>query len=149
MTDQGFAAVDPQAFARNVGAASDEQLAAGMSGDMRGQILDEVFGRIEAHFRADKAQQVEATIRFKITGRADGEADRYEAVIDKGTCRLAKDLVERPDVTITVDAATFLKLITGNANGPELFLRRKLKVKGDLALAARLTGLFALPRSGD
>jgi putative sterol carrier protein len=49
-------------------------------------------------------------------------------------------------VTLVVDPVNFLKLVTGNANGPELFLRRKLRIKGDLIFAAQVPGLFTIPR---
>jgi hypothetical protein len=36
--------------------------------------------------------------------------------------------------------------VTGNADGPGLFLRRKLHVNGDLMFAARVAGLFRIPK---
>lgn len=51
-------------------------------------------------------------------------------------------------MTLKLKPLAFLKLVTGNAEGPMLFLRGKLKIDGDLMTAARLTDLFAIPRAG-
>jgi putative sterol carrier protein len=139
------AAVDPAEFARRVARATDEQLAEGMGSVFREEILAEIFGRMERHFRADRAAGVDAVVRFKITGRPDGDADRYEATIRDGRCSVSRELVDKPRVTIQVGAVDFLKLVTGNANGPDLFIRRKIKVKGDLMFAASIAGLFKIP----
>ena len=40
----------------------------------------------------------------------------------------------------------FLKLVTGNANGPILFTTGKLKISGDLVFAAQIAGMFKIPR---
>ena len=42
----------------------------------------------------------------------------------------------------------FLKLISGNASGPQLFLVGRLKIRGDLFLAARVQSMFTIPSAG-
>jgi putative sterol carrier protein len=139
------AAVDPAEFARRVAEASDDQLAEGMQSIFREEILAEIFGRMERHFRAHRADGVDAVVRFKITGRPDGDADRWEATIRAGECHVSRELVDKPRVTIQLGAVDFLKLVTGNASGPDLFIRRKIKVKGDLMFAASMAGMFQIP----
>ncbi len=39
-----------------MGQATDEQLGELMAGELRGQILAEIFRRMSAHFRADSAR---------------------------------------------------------------------------------------------
>jgi len=48
-------------------------------------------------------------------------------------------------VTITTDGVNFMKLVTGNAAGPMLFVSGKLKIAGDVPFAARMTSLFTIP----
>ena len=48
-------------------------------------------------------------------------------------------------MSLSVGAVNFLKLITGNASGPMLFTFGKLKVRGDLLLAARIQSFFEVP----
>ena len=65
---------------------SDEQLDELMAGPMRGQILAEIFGRMEEHFRADSARDTEAVIHWRIGGGPDGAEDEWETVIANGAC---------------------------------------------------------------
>jgi putative sterol carrier protein len=145
-SDLDTGAVDAAQFARSVATTTDDQLAAGVRSEFRGQILDEIFGRMEEHFHADRATGVDAVVHFRITDRPDGGEDRYEVVLRDGTCALNNPPQHDARTTIVVDPVSFLKLVTGNANGPELFLRRKLKIKGDLVFAAQVAGLFRIPR---
>jgi hypothetical protein len=51
-------AIDPVEFARQVGKASDEDLAAGLQNEeVRSLTLSEIFGRMARHFRADKGRR--------------------------------------------------------------------------------------------
>lgn len=137
-------AVDPAEFARNIASVPDEQLAEAMSGEMRELILNEIFGRMEEHFRADVAQNVDAVIHWQIT-REGGDPDRFEIVIDKGTCTLNRAPEHEPRVSFAMDGVTFLRLVTGNVPGPTLFMSGKLKIEGDLMFAAQVQGFFRLP----
>ncbi len=127
--------------------ASDEQLEEGFRQN-RELLLEEVFRRMPEHFRADKAGDLSAVVEWRIGGRHDGGHDRYHLVIENRSCTLEKDGRRDPTVSMTLGPVDFIKLITGNANGPMLFTFGKLKIKGDLLLAARLQGMFEMPRSG-
>jgi putative sterol carrier protein len=62
---------------------------------------------------------------------------------------VSEDDGTEPRVTLRVDAADFLKLVTGNANPTMFFLRGKLKIKGDLGFAATLPRLFRMPSAAE
>ena len=139
--------VDASALARNLGQATDEQLAELMAGEMRTQILAEIFRRMSEHFRADTARDTDAVIWWRIGGRADGGHDEYETVIRDGACDAHEGLeADSPRVTFTIGGADFLKLVTGNAAGPMLFMSGKLKIEGDLMFAASAASLFTIPK---
>jgi putative sterol carrier protein len=139
------AAVDPAEFAEQVKTASPKALEQLMQSDLRELVLDEIFARMARHFRADKAEGLDAVIHWKVYDRPDGGYDHYEVVVQDGTCEVRKPPEAKPRVTLKLAPAHFLKLVTGNADGNRLFLRRKLKIDGDLILAARLTALFDIP----
>jgi putative sterol carrier protein len=140
--------VDAQELARNLAQASDEQLAELMRGELRAQILAEIFRRMTEHFRADAAAGIDAVIHWRIGGRADGGADDYETVIREGACTAQEGFeVDEARVTFTVDGADFLRLVTGNAAGPTLFMTGKLKIEGDLMFAASAASLFTIPKA--
>ena len=58
----------------------------------------------------------ETALAFKITGRADGGADRYRVLIRDGEVTAGRNLDVEPRVTIVIDGVNFLKLVTGNSN---------------------------------
>jgi putative sterol carrier protein len=136
--------IDPEQFAKMVGDATDEQLAQGFA-DNRELILGEVFRRMEEHFKPEHAKGVEAVVEWRIT-EAPGEGyDRWQAVIRDGACKVSRDGDENPRVTLTAAPVDFIKLVSGNASGPELFMSGKLKIEGDLMFAAQIQSLFQLP----
>jgi putative sterol carrier protein len=91
---------------------------------------------------------VEAVVHWRFTeGSGQGGYDRYESVISRGECSTGRDKTAEPRVTITVGPYDFLRLITSHASAPVLFMTGKLKVRGDLAFAAGMMGLFDLPRA--
>jgi putative sterol carrier protein len=141
------AELDPSEIARNIAQASDEQLDELMSGPMRAQILAEIFGRMEQHFRADAARETDAVIHWRI-GAGDGDAiDEWESVIANGACAVhAGFQSDAARVTFTIGGADFLRLVTGNAAGPMLFMSGKLKIEGDMMFAASAAGLFTIPK---
>jgi putative sterol carrier protein len=141
-----FSSVDPQQFAQRIKSASSAELNDLMSGDQRGKMLDEIFGRFPAQFRADRAGNTNAVIHWNITGRPDGGADTYEVVIADGACTVSATPEQEPKLAVTVSGPDFLNLISGNANPMMMFMTGKLKAKGDLGLAANLANLFDLPK---
>jgi putative sterol carrier protein len=142
------ASVDPQQFAQQISTVSDEQLREAVNSEMRGVILSEIFRRMEEHFRADAAQGVDAVIHWKITGAPEGGEDHWETVIKGGSCTCTNEPANEPRVTLQMDGVDFLKLVTGNANGPMLFMTGKLKIQGDIAFSARIQSLFTVPSGG-
>jgi putative sterol carrier protein len=140
-------AIDANELAKNMAQATDEQLAELMSGPMRGQILAEIFRRMREHFRADAARDTEAVIRWRIGGGPDDGIEEYETVISGGTCDVHEGFqADAARVTFSVGGADFLRLVTGNAAGPMLFMSGKLKIEGDMMFAASAASLFTIPK---
>ena len=137
--------VDPVEFAKSVATTPDEQLAEGMRSELRGQILGEIFRRMGEHFDPAKAQGVDAVLHWKITGGPNDSVDHYEAVIKDGTCEVTDEPSKPARVTFTIGGVEFLKLVTGNADGPQLFMTGGLKIEGDLMFAAQVANLFRVP----
>jgi putative sterol carrier protein len=138
--------LDPNEVARNLAQASDEQLDQLMASEMRPQILAEIFGRMSEHFRG--GNDTEAVIHWRIKGGSGEDGyDRWETVIANGTCTVNENYQsEDARVTFTIGGGDFLKLVTGNAAGPMLFISGKLKISGDMMFAASAAGLFTIPK---
>lgn len=140
-------AFDAQAdwFARQVARMSDERLARVMRGPQRGFWLAQVFRAMPRQLDAGAAEGVEAVVEYRIGGRRDGRRDHWQVAITDQRCRVTRSPDGRADVCLTMDATPFLRLATGSASGPQLFLVGRLEVSGDLALAMRLPALFRVP----
>ncbi|MFC7546373.1 SCP2 sterol-binding domain-containing protein [Plantactinospora sp. GCM10030261] len=150
MTDfdpANFASVGPKEFAQLVKSTPDAKLAEIMQSDARGKILNEVFGRMPALFRADRAGSTNAVIHWGITGRPDGGTDTYEVVIENGTCTVSETPQRDPKLSLTMGPVEFLKIVSGSGNPVMMFMSGKLKAKGDLGLAANIANLFDIPKA--
>jgi putative sterol carrier protein len=143
-----FTSDDPKQFAVLVKSASSEQLTALIKSDQREKVLSEIFGRMPALFRADRAGTTNAVVHWTIGDRGDGGTDTYELVIENGTCELSSTPTRDPKLALSVGGADFLRVVTGNANAVMLFMTGKLKAKGDLGLAAKIGDLFDIPKAG-
>ena len=140
------AAVDPVAFVKAIADTPDEQLAAGMADEqVRTMVLDGIFSQMAEHFHGEKAGHTEAVIEWRIFDRPGGGYDRYQVIVTGGTCAVEKDGEHAPRVTFKLKPVDFLKLVSGNAAGPTMFMTGKLKIDGDLMFAAGVQSLFRVP----
>ena len=133
--------VDVDQVVALIGQASDEQIAEGVYGPQRQQMQAEVFRRMQEEY---KPGGQDAVIHWTIT-RPDGDPDRWEVVIENGTCTATDQPSREPRVTMTLSGVDFMKLVTGNAAGPMMFMSGKLKISGDVAFAALMQGMFRIP----
>jgi hypothetical protein len=137
---------DRLAFARQVKAASDNELAALMQSPRRAVIVHDIAADLPAVFLPDRAGTLEAVVHWKVTGRPDGGTDTLELVIAQGTLTVSPEPTRTPRLTLTLGPVDFLKMVTGNANARMLFLRGRMKARGDLGLTTRFPSLFNTPR---
>jgi len=140
-----FSSVDPEQVAGTISSATDEQLREALSGPQREAIIGEVFRRMEQHFKPSSAAGVDAVVHWKITGRPDGAIDHYEVVLKDGTCTVREEPQNEPRVTLALDGVDFMRLVTGNAAGPMLFMSGKLKIEGDLMFSTQIQSMFTIP----
>jgi putative sterol carrier protein len=140
-----FSSLDPEQVAGTISSVTDEQLREALSGPQREAIIGEVFRRMEAHFKPGSAAEVDAVIHWKIMGRPDGGIDHYEVVLRDRACTTSKAPQHEPRVTLALDGVDFMRLVTGNAAGPMLFMSGKLKIEGDLMFSAQIQSMFTIP----
>jgi hypothetical protein len=112
----------------------------------RSVVLAEVFDRMAAHLRVDRAASVSAVVRWRIgCGQPDVDFHRFQTVIDLGSCRTTTVLDQRPRVTLTLGMVDFLRLVSGAVGAARLLAGRRLGLRGDLRFAIRLVTLFDIP----
>ncbi|HYU60936.1 MAG TPA: SCP2 sterol-binding domain-containing protein [Solirubrobacterales bacterium] len=138
---------DAGQLAQLVAGASDEQLAQGMSEPAgRKATLDEIFRRMAEHVEPAKARGNDAVIHWMILDHPDGGHDHYEVILAEGACVVSDEPSREPRVAFKIGPVDFLRLVSGNAAGPMLFMTGKLKIEGDLMFASTMTSLFRIPR---
>ena len=100
----------------------------------------EYFDTLADRFLADQAKGVNAQIQNTLSGDGGGEwtitiADgQFQGVTTGG--------VEKPTLNVMMDAAKFVEMANGDLDGRKAFLTRKLKVKGNIALAQKMQKFF-------
>jgi AcrR family transcriptional regulator/putative sterol carrier protein len=135
----------PAGTAPEARAGVDERLAEELRGN-RDRLLDGIFQRMAESFNPEPAGNLEVVVEWRIEGREDGGHDRFQLVIAGKTCRVDRDGDADPDVTFTMDGYDFLRLVSGDASGPELFTFGLMKVDGDQVVAAQVPRLFGATR---
>ena len=137
--------LDPDEYARLIRAASDHDLENGLreNGDL---ILEQIFLGMPAELRRDATAGVELVAEWRIRDLGDSTQTRWQVAIVDQTCCVTRDGERIPDLIYTICALDFIKLISGNAKGPALFLLGRLKIEGDQLKAARFQGYFRTPQ---
>ena len=108
-------------------------------------VLDKVFAGMSESFNPAKAAGQQAVVQYELSA-PDGTHE-YAMRIADGRCEIERGRAESPRVTIRIGLADFLRLITGGANGMQLFMTGKLKVSGDLFFAQTYQSWFDRPQA--
>jgi putative sterol carrier protein len=126
---------------------SDEELVAAIQQQEGGVdgVLGQVFAGMAESFNAAKAAGQQATVQYEISA-PDG-AHEWAMRIADGRCEVEQGRAESPRVTIRMGLGDFLRLITGKAQGMQLFMTGKLKVSGDLFFAQTYQSWFDRPQA--
>ena len=107
-------------------------------------VLEKVFDGMAGSFNPEKAAGQQAVVQYEIAA-PDGSHD-YAMRIADGRCEIDNGRAESPRVSLRIGLADFLRLITGAANGMQLFMTGKLKVSGDLFFAQTYQSWFDRPQ---
>jgi SCP-2 sterol transfer family len=142
-----LAAMRTETFVWFVSRASPGQLDRLMSHPhLRHVVFTEVFRRMSEHLDPARAESVEEVVHWRFTGGStDDGYDRFETVLTNGTCTSGTEPTADASVTLTLAPTDFLQVVTGGVAVATLFMRGRVKVKGDIAFAAGLINYFDLP----
>jgi hypothetical protein len=137
--------IDPDEYGRLVRRTSDEDLQTGLraNGEL---IVEQIFRAMPGQLRPGPAASARLVAEWRIGGVGDGGQLRWQVAVEEGLCTVTREGQRAPDLTFSIGGLDFLKLVTGNAKGPLLFLLGRLKIRGDLLKAARFQGYFRSPR---
>ena len=142
MTDQGQQ-LDPAQLAEVVKEMSDEELAEQIKNLGTDEVLKGIFDGMQQAFNADKAAGTEATLQYDIN--TDDGQKQWKVEIANGTCTTSEGAAADPRLTLEVALVDFIRLIFGQAQGQQLFMSGKLKLKGDMMFAMQMQTFFDRP----
>lgn len=139
-----FADLKAEGLARWVSTASDQRLQSVMRSRLRGVLLWQIFRTIRQ--RAQPDPRLNAVVEFRITGRRDGNIDRYQLTLTDGRCKTSRRVGRRAALTLELAPVAFLRLVGGVTSPPRLLVTRQLTLRGDLRLAVALPTALRIPR---
>ncbi|MDT0317199.1 SCP2 sterol-binding domain-containing protein [Streptomyces sp. DSM 44918] len=147
LEDHDFSSVTPEDFAALVKQSSATELDELMRGELRQRVLAEIFSRMTRQFRPESAGSLTALIRWELTGGKGEPTAVYDVSVADGVCTATPGPTDAtPRVTLALGDADFLRLVSGNASPVLMFMTRKLRATGDVALASGLARLFDIPK---
>lgn len=135
---------NPQDLRNALKGQSDADIVAGVTAQGIDNVLDLVFAGMKIAFQPAKAGGQAAVIQYNVD-TAEG-VKSYQIVVKDGTCDVIKGGTAQPRVTLILNLANFLKLITNNLNGMQAFMTGALKVTGDVMFAQTMQGWFDQPK---
>lgn len=100
--------------------------------------LWEQFGpRLARH--PDRLAGMTARYQFTLTGEQGGH---WYVDVRNGVASVAAGQIDQPDCTITLSDQDFFSLVTGELNAATALMSRRIKVRGNMALAVRTPKIF-------
>merc|ERR1712232_682996 len=103
-----------------------------------------LMNELANHVSEEIVNKVKGVYLFKITGGKEWTVD-----LKNGSGSVKEGAHGKPDCTVTISDQDFVNLITGKANGQQLFMGGKLKISGNMAMAMKLEVLKTMaPKEG-
>ena len=97
--------------------------------------VQEYFDTLDERLVKDAAKGVTATFQYDLTGDSGGT---WTVAFNDGEMSVTPGPAEKPNVLYTMKADDYVKMVNGELDGTKAFMMRKLKVKGNVALAQKM-----------
>jgi len=102
--------------------------------------IQEYFSTLGDRFVPEAAKGVNAKMQYSLSG--DGGGDWVVTIEDGEFKGVETGTADKPTLHIMMDASKFVDMANGDLDGRKAFLTRKLKVKGNIALAQKMQKFF-------
>jgi putative sterol carrier protein len=127
-------------LAKMIEGRSDEEILKEVQAQGIDTALGNVFQGMAAAFLPEKAANKTAIIQYDVTTPEGTHS--YQLKIGEGKCEAGRGADNPPKVTLTLSVPDLLRIVSGKANGQQLFMSGKLKLKGDMAIAMAMQTWF-------
>ena len=137
-----------EVFVAGTRKASPKLRAKAMASPARGLITAQIFAGMARSFDRSKGADLDAVIRWEIGTAAAKPEESWDLVIRDGRAHAVRSSGAEgtePRTTVGLDRETLLELAAGILNAPQAYISGRLRMKGDVMLAQRLTTLFVVP----
>jgi multimeric flavodoxin WrbA/putative sterol carrier protein len=101
--------------------------------------IDSYIEVMKLGFNAAAANSLTAKIQFNFSGENEGSCF---LTIGEGTIDAQQGVFHQPDLTVNSPFEIWIDILTGKADGQQMFLDQKYTVEGDLALLMQMDQLF-------
>ena len=102
-----------------------------------------MFKAIGKRINAETVKKVQASYRFDITPDGGGSSTSYIIDLRSGEGEVkSASKTDKADCTLALTDSDFVALMTGKLNPQAAFMKGKLKVKGNIMLAQKLSALM-------
>jgi putative sterol carrier protein len=130
-------------LAEAIKSLSDDQLKDQIKNIGIDTTLQQIFDGMQEAFNPAKAQGVTAVIQYEI--ETDEGTKNWTVEVADGKCTTSEGAAPDPRITLQLPMVEFVRLIFGQADGTQLFMTGKLKLKGDMMFAMQMQGFFDRP----
>jgi len=98
-----------------------------------------VIAELPARFQPDVAGRTRATVQLNLTG--DGGGQWWVRIAD-GQCTLGTGPADRPDTTLTVTAADYVRIRLGELDAVTAAMSGRMAVEGKYGMAVKFAKMF-------
>lgn len=98
-----------------------------------------IFPEMVAHFLPSKAEGINASIQFDLSGDNGGQ---YWVRIENKTATTGEGRLEKPTMTVRGSADDYAAMADGTLNPIQAFMSGRIKVQGDMGLAMKFMNMF-------
>lgn len=90
-------------------------------------------------FNSEAAGDTRAVLQFNFSGEVEGSC---HFKIENGKIEAKKGAADKPDLTVDSPFEVWMDVMTGKADGQQMFMQQKYKAFGDLSVLMRMKDLF-------
>ena len=137
-----------EVFVAGTRKASPSLRAKAMGGPAGSLITAQIFAGMARSFDRSKGGDLDAVIRWDLGPAGATPDESWDLIIRDGRAHAIRSSGAEgtePRTTVGLDRETLLELAAGILNAPQAYISGRLRMKGDVMLAQRLTTLFAVP----
>ncbi|MCD8513852.1 MAG: SCP2 sterol-binding domain-containing protein [Nitrincola sp.] len=99
--------------------------------------LDKIVQKLPEKFNPAQAESLNVTYQFNLS-----DAENFYIRIREKHCETEYGSHTDPDITLIMDEATLIRIMTGEQDGMSAFMKGQLRAEGNVMLATRLGKLF-------